>query len=332
MEDRPRDITALLEKYLRNECGAAELNQLRRYLNTPEGKAVFRKAMDRESSGFSERTIDPGISARMLRNLQANIPGSSTHREPSNRFYNSSAWLIAATLSGLLFLAVMGWWFYPATQSTPVFSTGPGQKRTIVLPDGSLITLNGNSSIYSDFTTSRRHIELEGEAYFDVKRDTLRPFFVKTAQIEIEVLGTAFNVKSYSDDDAVETTLIRGLVEVKNLSESHKNEVLTLNPREQAIFSRTSLSLNKKEEVKAAALWHVGHLEFEDEPLRRILPELEKWYNVKIEWDDHVGDCRFSMNIEDETLEEVAKLFETTTSAKIQRNRQGIRIGGKLCE
>src|SRR4029078_631833 len=95
-------------------------------------------------------------------------------------------------------------------------STKRGSKSKVQLPDGTQVWLNADSRIaYNEkFQGNLREVTLEGEAYFDVVRDEKRPFVIHTAAIDIKVLGTAFNVRSYANEKNTETSLIRGSIEV----------------------------------------------------------------------------------------------------------------------
>ncbi|MEI9806510.1 MAG: FecR domain-containing protein [Bacteroidota bacterium] len=136
-----------------------------------------------------------------------------------SRFSGRRIWMAAASL---LFLATAGWlWLNngfskAAEPKQEAIEAKKGSRSRSLLPDGTTVWLNAGSKLYydGDFTGATREVRLEGEAFFDVVKQPDRPFVVHTSGIDIKVLGTAFNVKSYPEDKTVETTLYRGIVRV----------------------------------------------------------------------------------------------------------------------
>lgn len=161
--------------------------------------------------------------------------------------------------------------------------TLPGQKSTITLRDGSLILLNSSSKISysSDFNHSLRMLELEGQAFFEVVEDKAKPFIVKCRNLEVEALGTAFDINVYKDS-SIQVSVLNGIVrlsmpgilEIKNL---------ILYPGEFSVVDYENNFIDKgnfnPNEVLA---WKDGRLIFKDATIEEIIPKLELWYGVKI--------------------------------------------------
>lgn len=332
-------IRSLIRKHLSNGCDAGERRELLNLLDTPSGQQAISSLMDETSARLfrANLEINPEVSDRMRKRLFEHVT-VDVKETPSEiltiPLFRRRTWLYAASLAGILLIA--GWLgkSFFQKKDTQVYATDNGQRRTVILPDGSRVTLNVNSVITFDSDENSREISMRGEAFFDITRNPEKPLYVRTAGIEIKVLGTAFNVKSYLDDDEVKTTLIRGKVTVKTMSAptvpAHEVELM---PNEEAVFQKGSAALHKKSVVNEKdAYWHKGTLVFEDEPLHLIAAELEKWYQVRISIEERSRNCRFSMNIEQETLHEVLQLLEATNNAKISRNGNEIRISGNMCE
>lgn len=333
MDSQSFRIRALLQKFLRNECDETEMRELLEYLDSRKGIEEAEREMDERFLTPSAVSIPPGMSDRVLDRLKNNVhlPGKPEEAAGTNR---SGKFFVrfAASFAGFLLVAGLTY-FVLNRELAEVYVTEAGQKHTVVLSDGSLVTLNGGSSLSFRTKGKRREARLDGEAYFDVKHVADKPFYVNTSQIEIKVLGTAFNVKSYAGEDAVETTLIRGKVMVKNLNEPDQNQQVELIPNEQAVFSKTTQLLSKTSagtDVETA--WRKGKLIFEDEPVGDILAEIGKWYNVNITVDAGSEDCRFNIFIGNETLEEVLQLFGGIHNVRVARNGKKIKIEGKLCQ
>ena len=176
-------------------------------------------------------------------------------------------WMAVASV----LIVVFGGWLWFGNQS----SDAKGQKQEIieaqngsrsrsVLPDGSTVWLNAGSKLYyeNDFTGATREVRLEGEAFFDVVKKTDRPFIVHTSGIDIKVLGTAFNVKSYPEDKTVETTLYRGSVKVFRHEESETGAI-HLKPNEKLILSKEAAAkaenLSERAETLSSAKSNTGN-------------------------------------------------------------------------
>nr|WP_068887380.1 FecR domain-containing protein [Pedobacter panaciterrae] len=158
-------------------------------------------------------------------------------------------------------------------------STEKGQQYQVVLLDGSKIWINAASKFTfpaSFASLKQRKVELAGEAYFEVAKDKAHPFIVKTDKQEVEVLGTHFNVNSYSDEAATKTTLLEGSVRVWN-----NNEQKILKPGQESLLAKNSLSIRKADTEEAVA-WKNGDFIFNNEDLASILRQVARWYNVEI--------------------------------------------------
>ena len=147
------------------------------------------------------------------------------------------------------------------------------------LEDGTRVWLNADSKLRypSFFDGGRREVELEGEAYFDVARDTTRPFIVRTGQSVIQVFGTEFNVKAYPDEREERTTLVEGSVGLR-----HAGKVYMLRPNDQAVVEEGREVRLTRVDARKEGLWRTGMFVFERETLESLMGELARWYNVTV--------------------------------------------------
>lgn len=167
---------------------------------------------------------------------------------------------------------------------THILSTPRGQYFSVVLSDGTVVWLNAESRLEypSRFTGEKRIVRLQGEAYFKVAKDSQHPFIVHTTQMETRVLGTEFNIRTYSPDDS-HVTLVQGSVEVRSHAHS---KFVRMSPGEDAqLLDDGSFSL-KETDVDTYIYWKEGFFYFDDAPLTTILQELGRWYNVNIIFDN----------------------------------------------
>ncbi len=212
-----------------------------------------------------------------------------------------------------------------------------GQKSVVLLSDGSKVWLNADSRItYSkDFNSGKtREVYLEGEAFFDVVKNPGKPFLVHTSAISIKVLGTAFNVKSYSTDKTIETTLVHGKVSIDRNDASKDESSLVLKPNQRAIYSKTSKALNIEQVVaERTTEWKNNKLVFDDTPFSEAIAQLERWYDVTIHIEQS-GDlsCGLTADLENEKLEDVLKLLETSHQVTCTVLGKEVFVKGTLCK
>lgn len=327
------DIESLVRKFVENKASEHEIELLQEYFKTTIGLKYLDQIIDEYAADFDKAHLahsahDPHESSTIV-----------GKNDPSLLFSGRMLRAFAATFIGMVMLA--GIYFYISqVYSVTVFKTVAGQKTTITLPDNTIVTLNGNSSLSyrGDWTAEKlRSVNLSGEAYFKVTSNAKKPFIVNTSGISIKVLGTTFNVKSYDDDEAVETTLVEGKVVIeKETGEYAVPELIELLPDHKATFSKNSkkIVLEKVKSERVAA-WVKGSLIFEDELFSEIVKELERRYGTTIIVKDKASlNCRFNTRIEDESLEEVLKLFSLSGNVTyhiIQDDHQ-VWLEGSLCD
>lgn len=237
----------------------------------------------------------------------------------------------------VLFFTVFGIWFFAFRDSNVSLSSieivaERGMRKQFVLPDGTSVWLNSDSrlSYVDDMKSSKtRAVELVGEAFFDVAKDSGRPFIITTDKITIKVLGTAFNVKAYPTDMKTETSLIRGEIELS--VNERPNEKILLKPNEKValihhpasvnsdggdtggkgitltIGNLAKVQMNEGEYIRETS-WVDDKLVFENETMEDLIPKLERWYNVDIEVQNQdVLQHRYTSTI---TKENIYQLLE----------------------
>jgi len=159
-----------------------------------------------------------------------------------------------------------------------------GSQAKIILPDGTIAWLNSGSTLkYSNlYGKKNREVLLSGEGYFEVTKDKSKPFFVHTNNIQVKVLGTVFNVRSYMNDRTVEVNLLEGKVDVSML-DNNSSKKLILIPNEKMIYNKNTKTMYScKADAAKSAQWTIGKLCFVNSSLKDISKDLERKYNVKI--------------------------------------------------
>lgn len=215
----------------------------------------------------------------------------------------------------LLLLIALPLSYYYGKKSTPLsgsfttISCAQGDKTAIVLPDSSQVILNSGSRLTfnNNFQNGPRQVFLDGEAYFSVQKRTQNPFRVKTSDIEVEVLGTKFNLKAYSDEETITTTLVTGCLKVTQGDNS-----TLINPNQKLVYNKKSgnTDLSKINDLAPETEWKDGRLVFRNQSLEELEHKLERWFDVEIEFaDEQVKSRRFTGTLERESILEVISYF-----------------------
>jgi ferric-dicitrate binding protein FerR (iron transport regulator) len=274
---------------------------------TPQEKAELQDLV-RTDQGMKEEFI----SAQNVYALSAFIPSENDNKEglaKLNKFkkkQNKTKYvsLLKSTLGyvAVICLAVIMTTLYLKTQENDPqelvayeeFTTPSGQRALLKLHDGTSVWLNASSTLrYPNvFNGKIRKVELDGEAFFEVKHNEERPFIVSTEKIDIRVLGTSFNVYAYKKDNSFLTFLEKGSIKIYNTSD--ENNALFLNPNEIAELKNNKLT-KKSVLNKDFLLWKEGIYAFDDIPFKEIVRRLELYYDIKITLDnDKLAEYRFS--------------------------------------
>lgn len=335
----------LVSLQLAGEATAEELEELSAYLKEHPGKGLQVDIMRNMWKKGAPIPVDKA------RNFDKHLQRLSSHlsqpvmqyetepdgvEEPQPRRRSILRWLLpAASVAAavLIYFLVIA----PgnenksglAQKQSPgnTVATQPGSKSQITLPDGTQVWINADSKITYDqqFPGKYREVYLSGEAYFDVVHDTSRPFIIHTRSIDVKVLGTSFNVRSYPNEKTTETALIRGSVEVTlHKSPDQKiilkpNQKLVVNNDDTAVsdpattdLTEPTLTLSKVRFNKSDSsssvetMWVNNKLAFENETFERMAIEMERWYNVSFHIkNEQMKKLHFSAVFENKSLAEV---------------------------
>lgn len=216
-------------------------------------------------------------------------------------------------------------------------TTNAGEKTKITLADGSQIWINACSKLKypSNLNSEQVHVYLEGEAYFDIKKIKGRMMVVHTSDINVNVLGTAFNVRAYRDEDIIEATLVRGQIAIEKNGKTDNKHVL-LEPSQSASFVKNGTgtepimsehyvsqreNIDKTREIasrkhtnivvaqnfnpEVLIAWKDGLLSFKNEPFELLSKRLERWYDMKIVIaGEKLKKARFTGTFDKETIEQ----------------------------
>lgn len=201
---------------------------------------------------------------------------------------------------------------YSGTSNKLVFNTlaNPRGSKVVVmtLSDGSKVWLNSESTITypASFTGNSRTVEMSGEAYFEIAKDVLRPFVVRHADVEVKVLGTHFNMNTYSDQGANAVTLLEGSVAVKKNKDFKK-----LNPGQQARIDQQVNILNDVN-VDEVMAWKNGWFQFNDASIEAIMRQVARWYDAEIVYEGKIDGNFVARISRDMPVSKLLRILELT--------------------
>lgn len=187
-----------------------------------------------------------------------------------------------------------------------------GGKSKLVLPDGTEVWLHGVTTISypAIFSGSKRQVSLSGEAFFEVAKNPEKPFIVDVLdQLQVNVLGTKFNIMACPKDENVIVSLNEGMVRLTAPSTSY-----VMHPGNEATYNKATqlLTVQDNADVEYQSVWKSDKLRFENETLGKIAKTFEKWYNVEIEVDEAAAsEYSYTFTLQDEPLEEILRLMNS---------------------
>ena len=190
-------------------------------------------------------------------------------------------------------------------------TTPIGGQWQVILPEGTKVWLNSASSLTYPTTLGKQNtriVQLNGEAYFEVAKDKLRPFIVNTGLQEVKVFGTHFNINCYQDEPSLKTTLAEGAVKVSIIGGISK----FLKPGQQATLKNGALTVGEAN-VEEALAWKNGYFRFNDESIQSIMRKLSRWYNIDVQYVGDISDEGMNGKISRfKNISQVLKALEAT--------------------
>ncbi len=214
---------------------------------------------------------------------------------------------------------------------TNTIQTPKGGKYQVRLPDGSKVWLNSASTLSypTTFAGNERKVQLKGEAYFEISPNKNIPFRVQSGNQIVEVLGTHFNINSYDDEDYVKTTLLEGSVKViLNFKSDVNSNTRLLKPGEQSLTkpTRSDIRIENADTEKAIA-WKNGYFKFRNTPIREIMREIERWYDVELVYEGKMPTDEFTGFISNDVkISAVLKIMEESGGVKFTVKGKKLKV------
>lgn len=324
----------LIAKYLSGNVSVAEKEELMAWVESaPANRAFFEEMIQLWSisgSGnyeeqFATNTAQAwqALDQRLFSdNIATPADESASNKKSSAKIVRLSInkFILRAAAVILAAIAASIWWFggFAGDQDQMVVvQTAAEERQKLELPDGSTIWLNENTRFSYDKTFTERIVNLEGEAFFDVAKMDGKPFTIFSGGASTTVLGTSFNVRAYPDEARVEVTVETGKVALRKADNAAKEVLLE---------KGTSGVYDKEEEeakivetpISNADAWRSQRLNFQDTPMREVIPALERYFDITIDVENQgILNCPVTGEYDSPDLENIIGILEFAVSVQI---------------
>lgn len=297
------DLLALLDKYIAGDCTVEERRRIEDWIQTMTRDDATWAAMTRDEQQKYLKTLYQDILQKIRipdgsNDLTANIINMPRHRRFRITLAVASI-LVLAALGGILYQKNVLRHRRAMMETFVTESAQIGQVLKITLPDSTHIWLNAASKLRypQRFANHKREVYLNGEAFFDVAKDTKRPFVIHTGGMETTVLGTRFNLSGYATDDAFRVAVVSGKVAVGLVSDKNKTSKTVVQANQLITYSVASGELSKENIPDAAdyAAWRTGTLAFHHTNLSAAVRQLQRVYHFQFTIDNkEAGEYQIS--------------------------------------
>lgn len=310
--------TEIFQRYVDDQCTAEEIKLLLQHFNL-EQETGLADLVEQELQKPLQENFDTNaaVQATFSRVHQSLLNKIQDHVQPQPAkivLLHPKVWVrlaIAASVlligtAGLLnFNAIMNW-VSPVTFQK--LETANGQRKQISLEDGTQIWLNPQSSItYPDhFRGKTREVSLKGEAFFEVAKDKKHPFIVHSGQVNTQVLGTSFNIRSYVSQPSIKITLLTGRVAVRLEHAKNNLPAAEITPNQQVTYDKATGTIAEHDFPEAAQFLarREGKLIYKGTALTEVVNDLQLFYNIRVTLPGNMHNCLFygNINIVDDPL------------------------------
>ena len=240
-----------------------------------------------------------------------------------NQFYKIAA-------SVIVLLSVSFFLYFLISNSGQQKFVADNSVKTSTLSDGSVITLNHNSSlVYYKDVKDKRKVKLSGDAFFNVKPDASKPFIIETQNADVEVLGTSFYVDSHIDKPTIEVTVKTGKVAFRV-----NNQELILLPGDKGVFDKSTGELVQElnDNINFIA-WKTKYFIFDNTSLTDVVSQLNSVYHANITIaSPNLNNCRITARFDNQSIDAVLNVIKETLDLRIDKNNDGIRLTGDSCK
>jgi len=328
----------LLIKVLTNEATPKEQKALEKWkaADVANQELADEYAKTWQLAGAYDETIEVDT-ANAWDKLEPKIEGATSQQASPNKLVRLfSYWPSIAAAIAVLVVAAYGVFLSLDTNEAASDGliieviTAEDEQKEVRLPDNSIVTLNEHSVLTYKEAFEQRQVNLKGEAFFEVEKMDGKTFEVITEQSQTTVLGTAFNVRAYSDEGAVEVAVLSGKVAFDNKQQTQK---VTLNSNEKATLSLDKAQIKKEKQAANSMAWKTQELVFENTKLKEVLDNTERFFGVAVNTSNQkILNCHFTGTFEQPNLQQVLKAVAFSTDLEVKQDSNEYILIGQGCD
>lgn len=345
MNNNPTYYTDLITRYFSGETTEEELRLLSDLLkDDPKNEELFtqfRKTWQLVEKQKINSSLNPDQEWALMQQKMAESTSdkdapakfiSADHNKNILKLSFKKTWKIAATVTILLVSSFLLYFYL--SKPADIVVTAQNSNMEQVLPDGSVVSLHTGSRITypATFASNSRNVQLKGEAYFKVTHDKTKPFIVSSGNVNVEVLGTQFNVNTQTSAGNMEVVLTSGKVSV--YYKSHQKDNVLLDPGEKAVISTEQNLISKSANTDPNYMaWKTKVLVFDNETLAEVVNTLQSVYQTPVMLADQaLAECRVTASFDNQSLESVLLVIKETLDLRVKQNGEIIELSGNKCK
>ena len=345
---------SLIKKYFQDNLSDIENRQLELWKNTNKlNQAIYKEILEDESIKNAVITNKWENSSLGWQKILTKIKLPARKISFSRKLFYAVGGIAASIILFFSILSITQFIRLKEIQSpenyTSIYSPR-GQRTSIILPDQSKVWLNSESLLKypSNYNQKTRNVIIDGEAFFEVTNNIKKPFIVETNELKVKVYGTSFNVKAFSKEKYIETTLIKGKLSIIPVnSEGEESNEIFLKPEEKCIYEKSTSEIisnpdkkpnsdaNEKKleetiqskadnkpkimvkrniDLEPEELWKDGKLIFKNETFSELAIKMERWFDVKIHFEDKIiKNYKFTGVFEKETINQAMEALRVSS-------------------
>ena len=339
-----KDVTPeLLQRYLQHECTPEEEARVNAWYAALNNREVQQLPLTPAQQDILERS--------MLRRIKQTLGEQEPMPfvQPPRMHSYTLFYRIAASIA-ILALAVGAYWLTKSVSVAPIQVSHATETRYVVntsktilrqlLPDGSVVWLQPGSEMNypAAFSPTERTLQLKGEAFFSIARDPSKPFLITSGNVLTRVLGTSFNIRAYDNAPSIEVSVMTGKVSVNIQDSANTAQVdassVSLVAQQRARYVKAQHRLEKQEgrDLPELDIWKSTTFIFDNEPLRNVLPLLNKKFSVHIETENKaLMNCLLRADLSNLNLPDILEMLSLSVDATYELEGNTIRLRGQGC-
>ena len=329
----------IINKYFRNQVTPEESEKVLEWFETPEGQKYLKERMEMDFRLMEKGELKPFVPELDSVRLYESINSRIQVRRQSFDYKRKTDWLSPVLKAAAIIAVILTSSILYTTQTVTisdenteaepvVFQTDTVQQSIITLRDGSVVRLNHDSELVvsENYLDGTREVLLNGEAYFEIEHDAEQPFIIHSNQSSVEVLGTAFNVRSHKNSDNVQVAVVDGKVSFANKTVEEKRLSVVLSKGQYGYLDLKQHTIAVDNiAVENYLSWKSGRLVFEELSLFQVCTQLYRLYQVECNYENkEIKNLQFTANFSNDSIEKTLSVISLTLKLDYRKSENQV--------